>query len=81
MNSMESISLKRLERICRMYKSNSDAARALGVAPGSITKMCKRLGIETPSSRHKNEPGKTLRNRKRYREGLYHSSDNRPDFD
>ncbi len=37
----------RIERVARIYKSNRDAGLALGVAPGSFGRLCRRFGIET----------------------------------
>ena len=67
-----------LERVCRMYKTNADAARALGIASGSITRLCKQYGLETPTAKNKN---KAMKDRKKYHEKLYHLSTNRPDFE
>lgn len=41
----------RVERVARIYRSNSDAARALGIRPSSFGRLCKRLGIESPYER------------------------------
>ena len=40
-----------LERICRTYKSNTDAARALGVTDTTIGRWCAFHGVESPSQR------------------------------
>jgi len=45
----------RLERATRIYHSNEDAGRALGVSPGSFGRACRRFGIETPHLRQKRE--------------------------
>ena len=50
---MESIEKERLERVARIYKSNKDASRALGIAPGSFSRACRRYGIETPYVRRR----------------------------
>lgn len=42
-----------VERAARLYSTTGDAARALGCAPGSFLRACKRLGIKTPSQRKK----------------------------
>ena len=47
------VTKKQLERVCRMYKTSSDAARALGISNTSISRLCKRLDVETPSRRKK----------------------------
>ena len=48
---------ERIERVARIYKSNRDAGLALGVAPGSFGRHCRRYGIETPQAR-KCDPGR-----------------------
>ena len=35
-------------RVARIYASNGDAARALGVTPRSFARLCKEYEIETP---------------------------------
>ena len=46
-----SIDRERIERAARIYASNSDAGLALGIAPGSFGRLCRRYGIETPRAR------------------------------
>lgn len=41
----------RIVRVARMYLTNSGAARALGIAPSSFGRICRRLGIESPAER------------------------------
>ena len=41
----------RVERAARIYASNRDAGQALGIAPGSFGRLCRRFGIETPKAR------------------------------
>ena len=41
----------RIERAARIYASNQDAGLALGIAPGSFGRLCRRYGIETPQAR------------------------------
>lgn len=48
---MARISRERVERVARMYASNVDAGRALGIAPGSFGRIARRYGIETPQAR------------------------------
>ncbi|NKB68249.1 MAG: hypothetical protein GKR89_14400 [Candidatus Latescibacteria bacterium] len=48
---MEKIERRTVERAARLYKSNSEAAAALGVAMRSFGRMCKAYGIETPWGR------------------------------
>ncbi len=45
------INKERVERAARIYASNSDAGLALGIAPGSFGRLCRRYGIETPRAR------------------------------
>ena len=48
---MPPIAKDRIERAARMYASNQDAGSALGIAPGSFSRLCRRYGIETPQAR------------------------------
>lgn len=48
---MNKIDKDRIERAARMYASNRDAGQALGIAPGSFGRLCRRFGIPTPQSR------------------------------
>ena len=48
---MEEIARERLERVARIYKSNKEASAALGIAPASFSRACRRHGIETPYAR------------------------------
>ena len=43
----------RLERACRMYKSNLEAAKALGINTSTLSRLCREQGIETPFARNK----------------------------
>ena len=45
------INKEQVERAARMYASNSDAGLALGIAPASFGRLCRRYGIETPRAR------------------------------
>lgn len=47
------ISKERIERAARIYASNNDAGLALGIAPGSFGRLCRRYGIQTPRQRRK----------------------------
>ena len=40
-----------LERVCRLCRTNRDAAEALGVQPNSLRRAAKREGLQTPSQR------------------------------
>ncbi|MFH1568685.1 MAG: hypothetical protein ABIL09_11870 [Gemmatimonadota bacterium] len=48
---MEQFDRERVERAARIYGSNRDAGLALGIAPGSFGRLCRRYGIETPQAR------------------------------
>ena len=50
---MERFDKQRIERAARMYSSNRDAGLALGIAPGSFGRLCRRYGIETPKTRRR----------------------------
>ncbi|MBI2504302.1 MAG: hypothetical protein HYW07_13835 [Candidatus Latescibacteria bacterium] len=57
---MNKIDKERIERAARIYASNRDAGLALGIAPGSFGRLCRRFGIPTPQSR-KRQHHQTLR--------------------
>ena len=42
------ISRDRIERAARIYKSNQDASRALGIDMRSFSRLCRKYGIATP---------------------------------
>ena len=46
---------ERIERAARIYSSNRDAGQALGIAPGSFGRLCRRYGLETPQARRLRE--------------------------
>ncbi len=46
---------EQVERVARIYKSNQDAGRALGVDMRSFGRICKRYGIETPFARRRRQ--------------------------
>ena len=48
---MEKISRERIERAARIYKSSREASQALGIAPGSFSRACRKYGIPTPVAR------------------------------
>lgn len=50
---MNKIDKERIERAARIYASNRDAGLALGIAPGSFGRLCRRFGIPTPQSRQR----------------------------
>ena len=50
---MEAISRERIERVARIYASNQDASRALGIAMRSFSRLCRRYEVETPHARRR----------------------------
>ena len=48
---MPSIEKDRIKRVAQIYASNDAAGSALGIAPGSFGRLCRRYGIETPQAR------------------------------
>lgn len=46
---------ERVERAARMYPSTKDASQALGIAPGSFSRLCRQYGIETPRTRRRRQ--------------------------
>ena len=54
---MDQFDRERVERAARIYASNRDAGLALGIAPGSFGRLCRRFGIATPQVRRKRKAG------------------------
>ena len=54
---MDQFDRERVERAARIYASNRDAGLALGIAPGSFGRLCRRFGVETPQVRRKRKAG------------------------
>ena len=50
---MEKITRDRIERVARIYASNTEASAALGIALGSFGRLCRRYDIETPYARRR----------------------------
>ncbi len=48
---MQKIEKERVERVARIYASNEDASRALGMR--SFGRLCRHYGIETPYVRRR----------------------------
>ena len=48
---MRKIEPERIERAARIYASNQEASQALGIAPGSFSRLCRTYGVETPYAR------------------------------
>ena len=42
------ITREQVERVARLYKSNKEASRALGITRGHFGRLCRKLSIETP---------------------------------
>jgi hypothetical protein len=49
--SMRKIERERIEKAARIYASNEDASRALGIAAGSFSRLCRMYQVETPHAR------------------------------
>ena len=49
------IERERVERAARMYPSTKSASQALGIAPGSFSRLCREYEIETPRSRRRRQ--------------------------
>ena len=54
---MDQFDRERVARAARLYASNRAAGLALGIAPGSFGRLCRRFGIETPQVRRKRKAG------------------------
>ena len=65
------IDRERIERAARMYSTNEDASRALGIEPRSFSRLCRRYGVETPYARR-------LRERRDARQGRKGPPPDRP---
>ena len=66
---MQKIDRVRIERAARIYASNEEASRAIGIAAGSFSRLCRLYGIETPYAR-KRRRWKEAKQRKRERDIL-----------
>ncbi len=53
---MQKIARERIERVARLYTTSKDASRALGIAPGSFSRLCRLYNIETPHIRRHQRP-------------------------
>ncbi|NKB67390.1 MAG: hypothetical protein GKR89_10045 [Candidatus Latescibacteria bacterium] len=45
----------RIARVARVYKNNTDAARALGIAKQSFGRLCRKYAIESPWERRQRQ--------------------------
>jgi len=50
---MEAVPRDAVERVARIYHSNSDASAALGIEMRSFGRLCRRYRIETPYARQR----------------------------
>ena len=57
---MARIERDRIERVARIYASNQDASRALGIAMRSFGRLCREYGIETPYVRKRRRCSRVL---------------------
>ena len=48
---VHAIPKKWVERAARVYNSNSEASKALGIAKGTFGRLCRKYGTETPCAR------------------------------
>ena len=47
------IERQQIERVARIYHSNEDAGRALGITMRSFSRLCRQYQIETPHARRR----------------------------
>lgn len=47
------ITREQVERVARIYNSNEDAGRALGIQMRSFSRLCRTYQIETPYARRR----------------------------
>jgi len=52
---MQKIPVEWIERAARVYASNQDACRALGIAGGTFGRLCRENDIETPFARQRRQ--------------------------
>ena len=50
---MPKVTQEQVERVARIYKTNQEAAAALGIAMQSFARICRRFGVETPYLRRR----------------------------
>ena len=63
---MSAIGRERIERVARIYASNQDASKALGINMRSFGRICRQYDIETPYARRQRrlQECKKIRRRK-----------------
>lgn len=56
---MQKTPIDQVERVARIYHSNQDASRALGITTQAFSRLCRQNGIETPYARmlRRRQPG------------------------
>ena len=60
---MRKIEPERIKRAARIYASNQEASRALGIAPGSFSRLCRLYNIESPYARKRRRREEFFRQR------------------
>jgi hypothetical protein len=50
---VEKISRQQIERVARIYASNTDASLALGITMPTFGRLCRRYGVESPYARRR----------------------------
>lgn len=50
---MQKVPREWIERAARVYNSNAEASKALGIAGGTFGRLCRQYGIETPFARQR----------------------------
>lgn len=58
------VTRKQVERAARMYRTNRDAIRALGIGNNTFYKLCKEFNIEMPVQRMRRMRNERNYNRK-----------------
>ena len=51
MSHRTGVSREDIERVARIYHSNKDTSKAMGITPGSFSRLCRKYGVETPHAR------------------------------
>ena len=54
------VSRERIERAARIYRTNEQAAAALGITPTSFGRLCRRYEVLSPSDRRKRRKNRKL---------------------
>ena len=60
---MQKVPKEWLERAARVYASNQEASRALGIANGTFGRLCRQYAIETPFARQRRRRDQAIANR------------------